>query len=270
VKAKVIYEPHELESEQAGMSQILSKVIKCTEKLFISGCHSVVCVCSPIAELYSRNFRIQQKRLFVVTNQPENPYYGQDYPRTHIFRELFKIPEQAIIYLYQGGLDKSRGIEDYLETFREMSSDHHIVIMGYGPLEAVVRKYADKYTNIHFKTAVAVHEILQYTASADVGLFVISDTIIAKSYSLSLPNKFFEYAICDLHICISNNFVLMSQKIIKEELGTVIGSNKSDLKEWMSTLKKEKLKTISTKSRDFRRNCGWQSEEQKYAEIYEH
>lgn len=268
-KAKVIYEPHELESEQAGMSPILSNLIKCIEKLLIKGCHSVVCVCAPIAEFYSRTFRIPDKQLFVVTNQPENPYYGQDYPKTDILRKLFGIPEQAIIYLYQGVLDKSRGIEDYLDTFSTMSSDHHIVIMGYGPLEAIVRKYADICTNIHFKTAVQVSQILKYTASADVGLFVISDVAISKSYRLSLPNKFFEYAICGLHICISDNLELMRQIIVREELGSVIGTNKSDLKEWMSTVNKEKLKSASNKSKFFRRKSGWQSEEQKYTRIYD-
>jgi hypothetical protein len=268
VRAKVIYEPHELESEQPGMSRMVSSVIRNLEKLFINSCHSVVSVSSPIADFYSRTFAIPEERLFVVTNQPENPYYGQDYPKTDKFRRLFDIPEHAIIYLYQGGLDESRGIQDYLDTFSAMSCDHHIVFMGYGEMEEDVRNYAAKYPNIHFKTAVPVAEILKYTASADVGLIVIADLAMSASYRLSLSNKFFEYAICGLHICLSDNLELMSRIVIEEQLGTVIGSNKLDLKDWMLSINKERVTHLSEKSRSFRRNAGWQGVEQKYNLIY--
>jgi hypothetical protein len=268
VRSKVIYEPHELESKQTGKSRVVGSVIRNVEKLFIGSCHSVVTVCQPIADFYRQTFGIPEQRLFVVTNQPENPYYGQDYPRTDMFRNLFNIPQHAIIYLYQGGLDKSRGIQDYLDTFCAMNSNHHIVFMGYGPMEEDVRKYAEAHSNIHFKSAVPVAEILKYTASADVGLFVISDPAISESYRSSLPNKFFEYAISGLHICISDNFEWMSQIIINEQLGTVIGSNKPDLKNWMLSINKERVTQLSEKSRTFRRNAGWQSKEMMYNLIY--
>jgi glycosyltransferase involved in cell wall biosynthesis len=268
VRSKVIYEPHELESKQTGRNRVVGSVIRNVEKLFIGSCHSVVTVCQPIADFYRLTFGIPDQRLFVVTNQPENPYYGQDYPRTDMFRNLFNIPQYAIIYLYQGGLDKSRGIQECLDTFSAMNSNHHIVFMGYGPMEEDICKYSVAYSNIHFKSAVPVAEILKYTASADVGLFVIPDPAISESYRSSLPNKFFEYAIAGLHICISDNFEWMSQILIKEQLGTVIGSNKSDLENWMLSINKERVTQLSEKSRSFRRNVGWQGEEQKYNLIY--
>jgi len=268
VRSKVIYEPHELESKQTGRSRVVGSVIRNVEKLFIGSCHSVVTVCQPIADFYRFTFGIPDQRLFIVTNQPENPYYGQDYPRTDMFRNLFNIPQHAIIYLYQGGLDKSRGIQDYLDTFSAVNSNHHIVFMGYGPMEEDVRKYSEAHSNIHFKSAVPVAEILKYTASADVGLHVIPDPAISESYRSSLPNKFFEYAISGLHICISDNFEWMSRIIIEEQLGTVIGSNKPDLKNWMLSINKERVTQLSEKSRTFRRNAGWQGEEQKYNLIY--
>lgn len=268
VNSKIVYEPHELESEQPGMSRLVSTIIRNLEKLFIKRCHSVVSVSAPIAEFYSQNFGIAAERLFVVTNQPENPYYGSDYPRTNIFRELFNIPEQGIIFLYQGGLDQSRGIQDYLNTFSSMGSEFHIVFMGYGEMEEEVRLFAKKYSNIHFKEAVTVGEILKYTSSADVGLIVIPDPDMSSSYRLSLSNKFFEYAICGLHICVSDNLELMSRIILTEELGSVIGSEKEDLKRWILSAKKETLKELSEKSKLFRKSAGWQREEEKYNFIY--
>ncbi len=267
-KSKIIYEPHELESEQPGMSAIISTVIRNIEKLFIGRCHSVVCVSAPIAKFYSQNFKIDLEKLFVVTNQPENPHYGTEYPRTQTFRQLFNIPELAIIFLYQGGLDESRGIQDYLNTFTKLSSAFHIVFMGYGEMEKDVRAYASKYGNIHFKEAVPVAEILTYTSSADVGLIVIPDPDMSSSYRLSLSNKFFEYAICGLYICVSDNLELMSRIILEEELGSVIGSAKEDLMHWILTSPQENFKVLSKKSRLFRKNVGWQREEEKYNTIY--
>ena len=268
IGSKAIYEPHELESEQPGMSRKISFLIRNIERIFINRCHSIVPVSKPIAEFYRRTFRIPDNRLFVVTNQPENLYFRQDYPRTDLFRKLFGIPFSAIIYLYQGILDESRGIQDYLDTFCTTNSGHHIVFMGFGEMEDIVRKYADEFSNIHFKAAVPVNEIMKYTASADVGLFVISEKSISMSYRLSLPNKFFEYAICGLHICVSNNLEMMSQLISKEELGSVIGSSKQDLKNWMLSVDKYKLINNGEKSKLFRRNAGWQGEEEKYNLIY--
>lgn len=268
VNSKIVYEPHELESEQPGMSRLISTLIRNIEKLFIKRCHSVVSVSAPIAEFYRKNFGLTAERLFVVTNQPENPYYGSDYLRTNTFRELFNIPEEAIIFLYQGGLDESRGIRDYLNTFSLIGSDYHIVFMGYGEMETNVRLYAEMYANIHFKEAVPVAEILKYTASADVGLIVIPDPEMSSSYRLSLSNKFFEYAICGLQICVSDNLELMSRIILAEELGSVIGSEKEDLKRWILSAKKESLKELSEKSKLFRKNVGWQREEEKYNFIY--
>lgn len=268
VKSKIIYEPHELESEQPGMSTIISTLIRNIERLFIRKCHSIVSVSAPIANFYSQNFKIEPDRLFVVTNQPENPYYGKEYPRTQTFRDLFNIPEQAIIFLYQGGLDESRGMQDYLNTFSNLSSAFHIIFMGYGEMENDVRSHAAKYENIHFKEAVPVAEILTYTSSADVGLIVIPDPNMSSSYRLSLSNKFFEYAICGLHICVSDNLELMSRIILEEELGSVIGSAKEDLKHWILHSPKENFKILSEKSKFFRKNVGWQQEEEKYNYIY--
>jgi len=268
VNSKIVYEPHELESEQPGMSRLVSTFIRNIEKLFINRCHSVVSVSAPIAKFYSRNFGLAAERLFVVTNQPENPYYGSEYPRTNTFRELYKIPEEAILFLYQGGLNESRGIQDYLDTFSLIGSEYHIVFMGYGEMEEEVRRYAEMYANIHFKEAVPVAEILKFTSSADVGLIVIPDPEMSTSYRLSLPNKFFEYAICGLYICVSDNLELMSRIVIAEELGSVIGSEKEDLKLWILSTKKEMLKELSEKSKFFRRSAGWQREEEKYNIIY--
>lgn len=268
VMAKLIYEPHELESEQPGMNRIVSSLIRNIEKLFIKGCHSVVCVSIPIAEFYSRTFRITDERLFVVTNQPENPYFGQDYPRTDTFRKLFDIPERAIIYLYQGGLDESRGIQNYLDTFRLLGPEHHIVFMGYGEMEEHVYRYATECSNIHLKAAVPVNEILNYTSSADVGFIVIPDPDISSSYRMSLSNKFYEYAICGLHICLTDNLELMCRMVLEAELGSVIGSNRSDLKEWIMSTNQENLRKQSLKSKIFRRNTGWENEEKKYIDIY--
>lgn len=266
--AKIVYEPHELESEQPGMSSGKSMLIRNIEKIFIKSCHSVVSVSEPIAAFYSKKFKIQKEQLFVVSNQPENPYFGSNYPKTQTFRLLFKIPEEAVIFLYQGGLDESRGIRDYLNTFSSIGPEYHIVFMGYGEMEKDVIYYAERHKNIHFKEAVPVAEILKYTASADVGLIVIPDPDMSSSYKLSLSNKFFEYAICGLHICVSNNLELMSRIIFTEELGSVIGSEKENLKQWIIASKKENLIIMSEKSKLFRKNVGWQREEEKYNLIY--
>ena len=58
----------------------------------------------------------------------------------------------------------------------------------------------EKYTayNIIFTGAVNYNKLLEYTASADIGLSLFED--VSLSYRLALPNKLFEYAMANIPV----------------------------------------------------------------------
>lgn len=266
--AKLFYEPHELETERTGMSVKLKKISRIIEKFFIRFSDKTVTVCEPITSFYKSKYKLKNENILTIRNMPVNPKIGVKFHKTEKLREEFKIPEESVIYIYQGLIDKFRGIHNYLITFSKLTEKHQLVLMGYGDEEDFVKQYSKQYSNIHFKEAVPVNEIIEYTSSADVGLFVIPGNL-SLSYRFALPNKFYEYAIAGLHICVSENFEYLSEIIKNQSLGSVIGKDESSLYDWITINNWKRDRLMPTpKNYDIRKTFGWQNEERRFAQIY--
>jgi len=267
-RTKLFYEPHELETERTGLGKSGKFIAKIIEKILIRRADKVVTVCEPITEIYKNLYNLRDGFILTIQNAPINPAYGSKAERHNLFREEFNIPEASIIYIYQGVLDEFRGIKNYLETFSKLDDQHHLVLMGYGVSENIIRSYCKAYKNIHFKPSVPVDEIIKYTSSADVGMFILPGNDISLSYRYSLPNKFFEYAIAGLHICVSDNLELLSGLVKKDNLGTVISSAPNALYDWITGIKSKSALVPNEPSIQQRMLYGWQNEETKYIPIY--
>lgn len=265
---RFFYEPHELETERTGMSRAEQKVARLIESRFIRRADTVITVCEPITKIYQEQYPLDDSKLLTIANSPVNPSYGKSAERHNVLREEFDIPQEAIVFIYQGVLDKYRGIQNYLDCFTRLDDRFHLVFMGYGEDEDLIRGYSARYRNIHFKPAVPVSEIIRYSSSADVGLFVIPGYNISLSYKYCLPNKFFEYAIGNLHICVSDNFSLLSALVKSDRLGTVISAEGDSLYQWISGISGKEDILPEKESQDLRKNYGWQNEEKKYIGIY--
>jgi glycosyltransferase involved in cell wall biosynthesis len=268
--AKLFYEPHELESEKTGISGLSKSIIKIIEKVFIRFSDKIVTVCEPITNDYIERYRIEDSKIYTICNVPVNPSIGKSYIRSGILREKFNIPQESIIYIYQGLVDRYRGIQNYLDTFSKVNLKNHLVIMGYGDDVEIVKDFASRFPNIHYQEAVPVSEIINYTSSADIGLFIIPGDV-SLSYRYALPNKFYEYAIAGLYICVSDNFEYLKKIVVDDDLGTVIGSKDKDLLEWIESMPFNSPDSIdTTEENSFKRsNYGWQNEEKVFCQLYE-
>lgn len=265
----LIYEPHELESHKTSLGGIYKFFTKVIEKTCLPFCDKTITVCPPITDFYKKTFKLDDSKIFTIRNIPVNPSIGSKYLRHRLLRDEFSISNEDIIFLYQGVIDDARGINNYLQTFEKLPNKFHLVLMGYGASVEKVKNYERRCPNIHFKDAVAVDEIIKYTSSADVGLFIIPGEI-SLSYRYSLPNKFFEYAISGLKICISDNFELLSTYITQYKLGDIIKSNEDSLYEYLMKFNEniQYFKNIDADSALDRQNFGWQNEEKEFIKVY--
>lgn len=267
--AKLIYEPHELETEKTGLGRMGKMLARLFEKLLIGCCYKVVTVCEPITQYYKQTYNLTDNIIFTIRNVPVNPALGNVCPRTNVLRDEFYIPSDSIVYIYQGLIDNMRGLTNYLDTFAKLDNRHHLVLMGFGDGLVDVLAYEERHNNIHYKPAVSVDEIIKYTASADVGLHVIPGEL-TLSYRYSLPNKFYEYAIAGLFICVANNFEFLSDIVNRDKLGVVVSSEKDSLYRWIKENVHSKAAIqIHSDSIEIRKNYGWQNEEKNYQKIYE-
>lgn len=264
-KAKLIYVPHELEVERTGLKGILKKVTIWIEKKYIYKCDGLTVVCEPIKEWYENNYKIEG--VGVVPNIPVNPFYNQSFQKKNLFREEFQIPQDEIIFIYQGVLSEARGIDDLITVFRSVNKNKHLVLMGYGEMEDELIEIANDEPNIHFKSAVPPKDIIKYSSSADVGLF-FNTKEMTLSYQYSMPNKFFEYAVGRLLIVVSDNFIEQSRLIKKENLGLTVKPALKELEKTVNDLTKEIIEEKVQASEDYRKLVSWKNNEEVIEDVY--
>lgn len=163
------------------------------------------------------------KGLTLLFNVP--PY--QEVAKNERLRQLLKLGPEVKIALYQGYLLHDRLLYRYVLAAKFLDPNAVIVFLGSGPeeivsqLESLIASegVADR---VRILSAVPYGELLEWTASADIGL-----TAAAPDQSLNnrlcLPNKFFEYLMAGLPV-LSLQYDAIVELIGRYDVGRVISS----------------------------------------------
>ncbi|MDY0121146.1 MAG: glycosyltransferase [Sulfurimonas sp.] len=260
--AKVVYDAHEYETELNNLKGTQKKLATWLERRLIKYVDSVITVSDAIANEYVKLYDIEKPVL--VLNTP--PY--KEIKKKNIFRETLGIKENQIIFLYQGGLSKGRGIEILLETFKTIDNENAVIVfMGYGPLESLIQATSKEYKNIYFHEAVAPDILLDYTSSADFGFLFYENTCLNHYYCS--PNKMFEYLMAEIPVIVSNLYE-MKRLVELNKIGTVAKENTlNGLKKAIEEaviLDKNKLKENIQKLKMI---YNWEEQEKVLLEVYE-
>lgn len=123
--------------------------------------------------------------------------YGQPYEVIRNVPAYYEAPMQheskeRKVFLYQGALNKGRGIEEMMLAVQDMDVELHIA--GEGDLSEELRAFAQALPHtdkIKFLGYVEPARLIEITTKAYAGLNLVSNE--GKSYYLSLSNKFFDY-----------------------------------------------------------------------------
>jgi glycosyltransferase involved in cell wall biosynthesis len=224
--SRLIYDAHEYETERHQLVGIRKRLAKWTERMMIGQCDRLIVVSDSIADEYKKLYPVIERPL-VVLNAPflSDPVSGD------LFRKELGIGKSDTIFLYQGALDRGRGIEIILEAFahicesRNGSSGPVIVFMGRGEYEKKIIEHSKRYDNIFFREAVSPDILLEYTASADFGISLIEP--ISLSYQYCLPNKLFEYLMARIPILVTD-LPEMGRLVRENGLGVTIEENSAE------------------------------------------
>jgi len=261
-KHLLVYDAHELETEQVGGKNLRKTLSKRLEKKLIH-CHDLMIVVSEsIADWYANEYKIS--RPLVVLNVPER----RELKSNNHFREKLNIRADQIILLYQGGLAAGRGVHLILDAFKARISDRvAVVFMGYGELEQDIVKASKDHSNIFFFPAVPPSEVLEYTAAADLGIHIIQNT--CWNHYFCMPNKLFEYAMAGLPVLVSN-MKDMSDFVTKNQMGAVIHDfSATGINQAIDDCLKMDMKVL--KENAYRAACenAWEVQEKKMIEAYQ-
>jgi glycosyltransferase involved in cell wall biosynthesis len=261
-KSRIIYDAHELETEVKGSKGIVRFLIKVIERICMPFVDELIVVSDSIGEWYKKKYRLE--KFTAIYNIPNQDKSIVDRSRS-IFREVWQINANDILFIYQGVLSEPRGVIDILNTFLQAPSHLHIVFMGEGPLKKIIKDASGLNSNIHFHPYVNPSDILNYTRGADVGIHIIKNTCLNHYYCL--PNKIFEYFMAGIPFIVSD-FPEMSNIVNRTNGGWLIEPNSHSLLEKIKKISIDDIKIRSQNIQNAKPNFGWEIEEQKYIPLY--
>jgi len=258
-KNNVFYDSREIYTELHAHrnSPIKKIIIKYVERFCLKNVYKVLVTAKTDSLFLQKLYNNLSINFHTIYNYPMqiNTNKGDNY-----LRKNFNIKSQSRILIYQGVIQKGRGIKKLINIIKNTKNFVGFIV-GSGEAENYYKEYVKASfleNKIYFIGEFPYIDLLQITASADVGLALISSNSI--SYKYALPNKLFEYAICGVP-CLSHNIPNMKKYISKYQLGLCVDNSTTNQIEGINFLLK-KNKPIK-----FPNNLSWKSQEKKFINI---
>lgn len=175
----------------------------------------VITVCDSFKNYFENEYNL--KNVLVLKNGPSISMLPTT--RADKFDELRETDIPLI--LYQGNLNRGRGLENLIRAFGYLRGKMKLIILGNGMIKSKLLEIQknNNIDNVYFHKAVPQKELLEYTSSADAGIMIINPINISKK--LTLPNKAFEYMAAGIPI-ISNKLPEVKNLIQENNCGYVI------------------------------------------------
>jgi glycosyltransferase involved in cell wall biosynthesis len=253
-RCRIVYAPHELETEVTFPSRTRKWLSKLLERSCIDQCDEIIVVNRSIANWYQKRYGLDS--VHVVKNVPDFAPRKPEEPRFS-FRKTFAIPDDSLVFLYQGALLPERGIELALEVFSKSPKAKHMVFMGDGQLVETIIDHQDRCAHIHFLPKVPSDQILFHTAGADVGISPIQRTCLNNYYSL--PNKVYEYLYSGLPIIVSD-FPELRDLVITNEVGWAIDMTPENLLQLIEEITPASVDALRENVAEFQKKPLWEHE----------
>ncbi len=194
-RACLFYDARELFFALASLRRrpVAQRILQWVEQHYIRSVHRCITSGWLDAEELQKRYHLQHAPL-VLLNVP--PY--RVLPRTDRLRHHLRLPAETIVLLYQGAVLEGRGLEHAIRLLCRVP-EAELCILGDGAhrasLEALARQF-NVAARVHWLGWRPYDELLEWTASADIGLALIEP--ISHSYELALPNKVFEYCMAGI------------------------------------------------------------------------
>lgn len=272
----IIFEAHEMPLDERSVSELrrsrrwLRKLLAILLAHILPRCKAIITVSPPIVEEIRSRYRVEKVSL--IRNIPEY----RAVQKSDRLRRYLGLKPGVRIGLYQGYLQPNRGLDKLVRAAAFLEQDIVIVMMGentgttQAQLEALI---ASERVEDHVKILppVPYAELLDWTASADIGL-----TIYSPDHSLnirmSLPNKFFEYLMAGLPV-LSSPLEAIGELIRTYDVGHVVTSLlPEDIGEAINTiladqavLARMRHNALQASRQDF---C-WEKEKQRLIHLYQ-
>ncbi len=201
-----------------GLSQVTYRLI---ERTLIPWAAAVITVSRPIADHLARRYGLG--RVDLVHNYPDrHPVARRD------LRERFDASASSVdrrLVLYLGALMGGRGLEELADAAAHFE-DAELVLLGSGALEAELARrirLAGSGDRVHLVAPVPPDQVVDYAASADVGVSPIVPSCL--NYRYSLPNKLFQYMAAGIPV-VASDFPQVREIVEGSGCGLVVDTSR--------------------------------------------
>jgi len=210
-----VYDTHEFAAEECAEKwrwRLLHKPLVCAvERRFIGGAAVVSAVSAGIAERLDIMYRLSRSTL-VIRNTPQSESFG------------FRSTGERVRVLYHGIIVPGRGLEEAIDSVAGWRPEFELTIRGPenpGYSDRLRQLICDRglQSRVHLVPPVPMTELIRQAAAFDIGFFALPGH--SRHNEFALPNKFFEYIMAGLALCISD-LPEMARLVKQYRLGVLI------------------------------------------------
>jgi len=233
-------------------------LIRGLQRAYLPRAAAVSTVCEGIAALLQRDYGLSEMPA-VVRSMPA--YSSQPY----------RPCGERIRVLYHGLLSPTRGLESAIASVASWRPEFELVIRGPGPagyvaaLREQVRRHGVE-QRVSIEDPVLYTEMIPQANRADVGYVVLENYSPQRTFSL--PNKFFEYIMAGLALCVSA-LPEMARIVRAHDLGVLVPStDPAQIAAAINSLSRERIEACKRQSLEVAKELCWERESERMLRAY--
>jgi glycosyltransferase involved in cell wall biosynthesis len=219
--AKFAVDCHEYAAEQnahdANWMKRVRLYVMAVESYYLSRADVISTVCEGIADLLNKDHELKRP-VIVVRSVPEKQV------------QAFRPTGERIKVLYHGGIWHVRQLHAAIKSMPLWRPEFDLILRGDGDISyiAELRRLAHRYGlegRVFFEGSVPFQRIIPEANKADIGYFSYAN--FSRQSQFVLPNKFFEYMMSGLALCVID-LAEMGRLVRKHDLGRCIPEHKPE------------------------------------------
>jgi len=259
-KTKLVYDSHELFPE---VPELINKPFVrgfwlTIEKAILPKLKNCYTVCESIANFYNTKYATNFK---IIKNYPTQ----LEFIKPHKFS--FETESKKII-IYQGALNKGRGLELMIDAMQYIENVVFVII-GEGDITNKLKEKVN-FTNVSHKVKFIdkklPEELQRLTVLGDLGISFEED--LGLNYRYALPNKLFDYIQANIPVLVSD-LPEMKKVVLKYNVGEVIiDRNSKELATQINLLLKKGKNYYNKDLEKASKELIWKNESKKLIEIF--